>query len=57
MVISCVRDFTEGAIRLEQRVLSLHYISISALVLRFVVSGVRIFHGVRVVVFRVGLKI
>jgi hypothetical protein len=57
VVVSGVGDLTEGAIRLEQGVFTLHNISITFLVLGLVVSGVGVFHGVRVSVFGMSLKI
>ena len=56
MVISGVRDLPEGTVRLQQRVFSLHYITITDLVLGLVVTSVRVGYGVRVVVFGVGLR-
>ena len=56
MVIGGVGHLAEGAIRLQQRVLSLHHITIAALVLGLVVASVRVLHGVRVLVFGVRLK-
>lgn len=55
MVISGVSDLPEGTVGLQQGVLSLHYITITDLVLGLVVTSVWVGYGVRVVVFRVGL--
>lgn len=56
MVVSRVRHLTEGAIGLEERVLSFYDITIADLVLRLVVTGVGVLNGVRVLVFGVSLE-
>jgi hypothetical protein len=56
VVVSRVRDLAEGAIRLEQGVFTLHYISVAAFVLGLVVAGMGVSHGVRVVVLGVRLR-
>lgn len=56
MVVSRVRDLTEGAIGLEERVFSFYDITIADLVLRLVVTGVGVLNGVRVLVFGVSLE-
>lgn len=55
MVISGVRDLAEGTIGLQQRVFSLDDITIAALMLGFVITGMGVLHGVGVMIFRVGL--
>lgn len=56
MGISGVLDFADGAIRLDQRVVSMDRVAVAGLVLRLVVTGVRVSHGVSEVVFGVSLK-
>lgn len=56
MIVSRVFDLAERAIRLQQRVLSLHDVTVARLVLGLVVTSVGVRYGVRVVVFRVSLE-
>lgn len=57
VVISCVGHLAERAIRLQQRVFSLHNIAITDLVLGLVVASVRVFHRVGVLVFGVSIVV
>lgn len=56
MGISGVLDLTDGAIRLDQRVISMDSVAVAGFVLRFVVTGMRVSHGIREVVFGVSLE-
>lgn len=56
MVISGVFDLADGAVRLDQGIESMDSIAIAGFVLRLVVTGVRVSHGVSEVVFGVGLE-
>lgn len=56
VVIGGVSDLAEGTIGLEQRVFSLHDITIADFVLGLVVTSVGVRDWVGVVVFRVGLE-
>lgn len=55
MGISGVFDLADGAIRLDQGVVSMDSVAIAGLMLRLVVTGVRVSNGVREVVFGVSL--
>ena len=55
VVISGVFYFAYGTVRFNERVASVHGTTVAALVLGLVVTGVRISHGVREVVFWVRL--
>ena len=44
VVVSGVGDLTEGAIRLQQRVFSLHDVTVASFVLGLVVTGVWVLH-------------
>lgn len=57
MGISGVLDLADRAIRLDQGVISMDRVAIAGFVLRLVVTGVRVSHGVRKVVLGVSLKI
>lgn len=55
VVVGGVLHFTYGAVGFEERVLAVHDISVAALVLRLVVAGVSVRHGVRELVVGVRL--
>lgn len=54
--ISGVLNLADGAVRLSQGVVSVHGVTVAALVLGLVVTGVGVSHGVSVVVFGVSLN-
>lgn len=56
MVVSGVLDLADGTVRLNQGVASMDGATVAGFVLRLVVASVRVSHGVRVVVFGVGLE-
>lgn len=56
VVISGVLDLADGAVRLNQRVASMDGPAVAGFVLRLVVASVRVSHGVRVVIFGMGLE-
>ena len=56
VVVSSVLDLTHGAIGLHQRVVSVDRVTVAALVLGLVVTGVRVRHGVCKVIFGVSLE-
>lgn len=56
MVVSRVVDSADGAIRLDQRVLALHHVTIAGFPLALLVAGVAVRHSVVKLVAGVGLK-
>lgn len=57
VVVSGVFYFAYGTVRLDQGVASMYSTTVAALMLGLVVTGVGIGNGIRVVVFRVRLRI
>lgn len=57
VVVSGVLDLAHGTVRLNQGVASMDGAAVAGLMLRLVVAGVRVCHGIRVVVFGVGLEL
>lgn len=56
VVVSGVLDLANGTVRLNQGVASMNGATVAGFVLGLVVTSVRVSHGVRVVVFGVGLE-
>lgn len=57
VVISGVLHGAHGAIGLQETVLAMYDVTVSDLVLRLVIAGVRVSHGVGELVFWVGLEL
>lgn len=52
---SGVLNLADGTIRLSEGVVSVHGVTVAALVLRLVVAGMGVSHGISEVVFRVSV--
>lgn len=57
VVVSGVLDLADRTVRLNQGVASMDGATVTGLVLRLVVTSVGVRHGVRVVIFGVGLEL
>ena len=57
MCVGAVLDVADGAVSFDQRVLALYYVTVAALVLGLVVTGVTVGYRVREVVFGVRVHV